>query len=388
MPTETIRRGTLRWRAVVKIAGKIVASCWFGSGPKEERKAIIWERDKRRELVEALNSHPVPTPLAWAVSYLEDVQRRRCTKTLSEKRGAMTKLLETIADAGLTEITPGFALKLLQAQCDTRSGNSANRDRKNLAAAWTWGRKFMEGFPLGTENPFLAVERFPEKRTPRYVPEEEDFWKVLEAAEGQNRVMLLAYLLTAARREELFRLKWEDVDFRSSRIRLYTRKTKDGSWREDWLPLLPDLRAALQWWKAERPYKTEHVFTCLDDSPSPHHQPGEPYRSRQHFMETMCRRARVKQFGLHAIRHLRAVMLYRSGARLHEIQKWLRHENASTTERYLKRLGLDLDRLREAAMREGGKVVPFPLMQKASEDANFGGSLGDIRRDIRRATVN
>ncbi|OGR37742.1 MAG: hypothetical protein A2051_06870 [Desulfovibrionales bacterium GWA2_65_9] len=386
MPTETMRRGTLRWRAVVKMEGKIVASRWFDSGRKEERKAILWERDKRRELLESQTLQTVPLPLAWAVSYLEDAQRRRCKKTVTEKRSAMSKLLEFIGEASLAEITPGVALRHMQAQCDCRSGNSANRDRKNLAAAWVWGRRFMEGFPAGVENPFLAVERFPEKRTPRYVPPENDFWRVLEAAQGQNRVMLLAYFYTAARREELFRLKWEDVDFGTHRVRLYTRKTKGGSWRADWLPLLPELRPALLWWRDERPYKTEHVFTCLDDSPSPHHSPGEPYRSRQHFMATMCRRAEVKPFGLHAIRHLRAVTLYKAGARLHEIQKWLRHENASTTERYLKSLGLDLDGLREVAMRDGGgKVLPFPQTHKASVASSFGGFAGDIHKDIHRA---
>lgn len=362
MPTQTLRRGKTRWRAVVKTGGKIVASKWFGSGPKEYKAALLWEESWKREELKSETLLKEPEPLAWAVSYLEDAKRRCAGRTFWEKRTAMAKLLEHIGEGRtLAEITPRVALGFLQGQADTRSGHAANRDRKNLAAAWKWGRKFMDGFPA-VDNPFLAVDKFPEERSPRYVPPEEDFWRVLEVAQGQDRVMLTAYLYTAARREELFRLKWADVDFKNNTLRLFTKKTRGSSWRADCLPILPELRQALVWWWDARPYKTaEHVFTCLEDTPSKNHVPGGPFKSRQHLMPRLCKRAGVKPFGFHAIRHLRAVMLYKGGALVHEIQLWLRHESASTTERYLKSLGLDLNRLREAATRNAGpaKVIAF-----------------------------
>jgi integrase len=77
-------------------------------------------------------------------------------------------------------------------------------------AAWNWGIKYL-GLP--TDNPCL-VERFPEIKQPRYVPSEKDFWKVYKAAwTEQDAIMLLSYLHLAARKSELFRLKWVDVDF-------------------------------------------------------------------------------------------------------------------------------------------------------------------------------
>lgn len=362
MPTETLRRGKLRWRAVVKIECRIVASKWFGSGPKERRAAILWEEAWKREMARGRTSSPEPAPLAWSVAYLEKARLRYAKKTYWEKKTALDKLMVHVEGLRLSQITPGVAEDFLAGEARARSGNVANRDRKNLATAWGWGRRFMDGFPKEEENPFQAVETFAEQRKPRYVPPQEDFWAVLGLAQGQDRVMLLAYLYTAARKDELFRLKWEDLDFRRNRVRLYTKKTRDGSWRADWLPLLPELKPALQWWEEARPYKaSEHVFVCLDDSPSPNHKPGERFVSRQHFMPRMCARAEVKPFGLHAIRHLRAVMLYEGGARLHEIQQWLRHESAGTTERYLKSLGLDINGLAEAAINAGraGKVIPF-----------------------------
>lgn len=49
----------------------------------------------------------------------------------------------------------------------------------------------------------------------------------------------------AARRGELFRLRWDDVDFGHARVRLSTRKRKDGSLEYDWLPLTDILYDAL-----------------------------------------------------------------------------------------------------------------------------------------------
>jgi integrase len=90
--------------------------------------------------------------------------------------------------------------------------------------------------PLPGPNPCL-VDKMPEERQPRYVPPEEDFWKVFEIAEGQDRVMLITLLHLAARRSEIFRLTWSDIDFGNNRVRLWTRKRTDGTYEYDWLPI-------------------------------------------------------------------------------------------------------------------------------------------------------
>jgi integrase len=121
---------------------------------------------------------------------------------------------------------PGAILKYLNSQTLKRTGNAANKDRKNLIAAWNWAVRYLPGWPR--ENPFTLTERQKGEEHPRYIPPVEDFWKVLDRTDGQDRVMLLAYLHTAARKHELFDLLWEDVDFERHRIRLWTRKRKGG----------------------------------------------------------------------------------------------------------------------------------------------------------------
>ena len=194
-------------------------------------------------------------------------------------------------------------------QKEARSGYAANKDRKNLVAAWNWGMKYMKP-PLPGPNPCL-VDRMPEKRHPRYVPPEEDFWKVYDVAEGQDRVLLLVFLHLAARRGEIFRLTWSDIDFGTNRVRLWTRKRMDGTYEYDWLPMTRELRESLRWWWEHRPIKDQpSVFLCLDETEFCREHYGKPFKYRLHLMRRLCDRAGVKPFGFHAIRHLSASMLY------------------------------------------------------------------------------
>jgi integrase len=193
--------------------------------------------------------------------------------TFSEKKSAFARFYK---DTGLPpeflvqDLTITICRTFLLKQTKKRSGYAANKDRKNLATAWHWGFDNMENWPKGV-NPFLSVKKFPEERQPRYVPPEEDFWKAYDqAAEGQDKVMLLAFLHLAARRSEVFHLKWQDVDFVNNRVCLWTQKREGGHKEFDWLPMTPDLRQAFLRWREERlkqqTIDKEHIFVCLDQT--------------------------------------------------------------------------------------------------------------------------
>ncbi len=259
-------------------------------------------------------------------------------------------------------ITGRIAKAFLQKQFVSRSGYAANKDRKNLVTAWNWGRDYYEWWPTDL-NPFQMIKKFPEIRSPRYVPPESDFWKAFEAAiDHQDRVMLLTFIMTAARRGEVFKLKIHDVDFENDRVGLWTRKRMGGTLEYDWLPMTSDLRSELLGWIEIRlshstPDK-EHVFVCLRTGVCEHDHYGLPFLYRQHFMKALCENAGVKHFGFHAIRHLTASILYRKGYSVGYIQEVLRHKNPNTTVRYLKTLGLE--RVRKAledGIKRPGKVI-------------------------------
>jgi integrase len=60
-----------------------------------------------------------------------------------------------------------------------------------------------------------------------------------------------------------------------------------------------------------------------------------PYKERKLIMKTLCKKAGVKYFRYHALRHLGASILDRAGVNLGSIQRLLGHENRTTTEIYL-----------------------------------------------------
>lgn len=251
---------------------------------------------------------------------------------------------------------PGQVLDYLQSQAEGRSGYAANKDRKNLVAAWNWGIKYL-GLPQ--PNPCL-VDRFPEERHPRYVPPEEDFWAVWEVAEDQDKVILAVALYLGARRGEIFRLTWADIDFGQRRARLGTRKRQDGSLEYDWLPMTDELASQLSWWRENRPIRnTVHVFVCSEETPFCQSYYGQPFQYRQHFMRKLCERAGVKAFGLHAIRHLTASILYQQGQPVSIIQAVLRHKSPNTTTRYLRSLGVEETRSALEGLNRSAKVVEF-----------------------------
>lgn len=299
-------------------------------------EAKQWEVEKKQQLKRrprttasnpALEIHTISL-LELANRYLDYSAVKHSTKTYKEKKLAFRNLFQSISpDTDVTKLHKGIVLDHFKRQSIARSGYAANKDRKNLVAAWNWAIDYIENFP--ESNPFKTL-RFSEIRKPRYIPPLEDFWKVYNAAESrQDQLMLLCYLHLAARRNEIFTLRWEDINFKDKIIRLYTRKRRDGSLEYDWLPLTDQLYNELKAYNKEKPDE-EWVF--------PNPQNGIPYVTRLKWMRRICAAAGVKPFGLHSIRHLTASILVANNISLVETQQILRHKNLTTTQRYIHNL--------------------------------------------------
>lgn len=334
MPTKVEKNGKAMWFARVQKQG-LIRSKYL----RTRAEALAWEAEQReldwtKTHTDCLTIHDLAT------QYLDDVKGRFAPKTYWEKKKVFKELFKMLDPKTLaTSLQPKQILDFLTEQFDKRSGVCANRDRKNLVAAWNWGMKYL-GLP--GPNPASIVDKFPEERKPRYVPPEEDFWKVYDIAEDQDKVMLAVVLYTAARRGEVYRLGWEDVDFQKNRIRLSTKKRQNSSLEFDWLPMASELRRLLRDWWERRTFKdSPWVFVNENEMAAHSIRLGQPFTTRRTFMPNLCKKAGIKPFGFHAIRHLTASILYRQGYALSVIQAVLRHQSATTTTKYLKSLGLE-----------------------------------------------
>jgi len=382
MPYLVAKRGVKRYQANVMVKGIRRQKLFPDRSRRSLADAIEWEEQEAARIRHRLETGTAYLDIEkWADEYLDFAEKEFVKKTFEGKQAACRRFSE---HSGIQPDDPIDAMArvvcraFLKKQNLARGGNAANKDRKNLAAGWNWGKdNYEEDWPE-IPNPFEAVKKFKEKRHPRYIPPEDDFWAAYSVTVDQDRVMLLAYLHLAARKRELFRLTRSDLDFSNSRVRLWTRKRKDGQLDYDWLPMTTELEAALRWWVKELveipDWDGEHVFINLNPNKPNLPYYGTAFRQRRAFTQRLCKQASVRYFDYHAIRHLTAIILYKAGYSVGHIQTVLRHKNPTTTERYLKRLGLELVRdPMETGLRLPARVISFkPLKtEKTSKTANF-----------------
>lgn len=340
MPTLLKKMGNA-WQARVFADGKQIASKIFPSGKKggpEWREAKEWEEQQKTQYLAGVKTlSDFDLLLAWGEGFLEHTKRTTSPKDLAEKTRIMKAFFVYCRQSGIKrieDVTPPKVYSFLFGICDTKGGNVANKYRKRLMTAWTWGIDFVEGFPQGG-SPFKKVKTFPGVKKERYVPSEEDVIKVMGEAKGQDFVMLMAFYYTGARANEIFRLTWSDIDFTTNMIRLTDRKTKGKGMRERFLPMHAELVKALKWWKGARPCTVNNVFMRVD-----HHAGlGQPFTARAQLMPKLCERAGVKPFGFHALRHKAAAVIFTNGG-LNAAQELMGHNRATTTDGYVRSAGL------------------------------------------------
>ena len=302
----------------------------------------------------------------WATRYLDHSKVTDTLKTYKEKKAMFREFFKHIdPNLSVHALEPGDVLKYIEDQKNKRTGNAANKDRKNLVAAWNWGMIYHKP-RLPQPNP-CKVKKMPEKRKPRYVPPEQDYLTVYSTAEGQNKIMVFYTYALALRRGEVFRTLITDLDLHGDKVRIWTRKREDGTLEYDWIPIPPELKKAIVWWLENRPIKDhEYLFYCLEDKPHVGINFGKQFVERKDFMNRLCKKAGVKQFGFHGLRHLRATTLYHQGKSVAAIQTLLRHRNPNTTVKYLRSLGLDVmnEELKDLFLQNGKSLTFEPEKMK------------------------
>jgi integrase len=170
-------------------------------------------------------------------------------------------------------------------------------------------------------NPAARIKYFSIEKKKKYIPPVKDVQKVLAVAQPKQKLYLFAIISTLARVNEINKLKWEDVhdDF----LILRTRKSKNSDLTERVIPLNQTLRDVLK----AMPKVGEYVFCHVVN--------GKPYQYRSKLLKQACKKAKVKEFGYHSLRHYGASKLADSGVPITVIQALLGHQRTTTTDIYL-----------------------------------------------------
>ncbi len=144
---------------------------------------------------------------------------------------------------------------------------------------------------------------------------------LVKACDIHLRPIVVTALNTGCRRGEILSLKWDNVDMKHGFI-LLDNKTKTGKRRE--IPINATLRDVLQ--SITRRLDVTYVF--FDTAT------GKPYQGVDRSFNTACRKAGIRDFHFHDLRHTFASLLVMNGVDIQTVAKLLGHSNLTMTLRY------------------------------------------------------
>jgi hypothetical protein len=183
---------------------------------------------------------PAFSALSLAAShYLDFAERRFARKTYQYKKMILKKLVEHLGDREMEGVRPVQVQEFLLTRPSNHNFNVAH---KQIGAFWNYAVKTMN---LPVANPNKDIDRMPERDFIKYIPPQKDVLALLTAA-GEHRPMLQVIIGTLSRIDEVLRMRWPDVNFKTRSVRLWTRKNKDGSWRHRDIPMNESLLEVLK----------------------------------------------------------------------------------------------------------------------------------------------
>lgn len=150
----------------------------------------------------------------------------------------------------------------------------------------------------------------------RYLTRQE-IERLYESSPDHLKPIILTALLTGMRKGEILSLKWEDIDFDQGVI--FVRDSKNGEMRE--IPINDQLMLTL---KGEK-FKSPYVFAKED---------GKHRISIRTAFKKAVKRAKIKDFRFHDLRHTFASHLVMSGVDLMTVKELLGHKTINMTLRY------------------------------------------------------
>lgn len=321
------------WRYDFTHNGIRYTNAWF----KTKTKAKEAEAQRKEEIQSPKRESETPTVMGFLGLVNRRLDQVKAYNSASHYRDHIymaRRWVKKWKDMSCGEIS----MDLIQSYILKRSRVSAytaNKDLRLLRALFNFGIKRRWVLNNPTQGmPFLPVE----KRI-KYVPSKEDALRVIMAADSDTQDYLWAIKESMARMSEINRLSWPDVNFEQRYIVLYTRKKKGGHLTPRKVPMTNKLFQVLSHRFEHRDKGKSWVFWHRYWDRKKKEWVKGPYKERKRIMKSLCRKAGVRYFRYHPLRHLGASILDHANVNLGSIQRILGHENRSTTEVYLHSIG-------------------------------------------------
>lgn len=313
------RHGALTPEKAREAAEKALAAAQLGEDPQADKAA------KREEL----------TVSELCDLYLvEGVATKKASTVYIDRTRVARHIKPTIGRLKVSDVERSDVERMMR---DVAEGRTRHPD-----APWVRGGRAAAARAVGllsgifafavvrkmrADNPASGVDRFRDVRRERFLSPSElgrlgDTLTAMEAAGADWRPITIVRLLalSGARKNEIARLRWSEVDAERGFLRLEDSKTGQKTVRVG-APVL-ELLAAL-------PRAKGAVYAFPD-----HADPSGPYRQLDWAWVGIRKRADMADLRLHDLRHSFASVGLASGQTLPLIGKLLGHAHVATTSRY------------------------------------------------------
>lgn len=264
-----------------------------------------------------------------------DTSAKKETTRHTEK-GFLKWWANAIGDYALSQVTPA----LISQQLNILKNEGVRRGNGNIDNSKTKSRRTLKyyrdildkAFKKAVQlrwvaaNPFDEVDRITKLNNERirFLDNDERARLLKACKESSNKylyIIVIFSLATGARKSEIMKLTWKDVDFERNVAVLY--KTKNGETRA--LPVVAYLKELLQELYKNRREDTTLIFPRKD---------GQKPVSIRKAWDTSLKKAEVEDFRFHDLRHCAASYLAMNGATLAEIAAVLGHKTLAMVKRY------------------------------------------------------
>ena len=324
---RTAKNGTVTHRVKVRLRGQPVQSASFSSLTKAKQWGTQTEAAIREgryfQTVEAKRH-----TLAEAIERYEQ-EKLHDMRAKDARKQQLDYWKAELGTLSLADVTPAIVKERMASLADNpsqrtgkpRSASTLNHYRQALASVMTEAVKTWEWLEV---SPMHRVGKKAEPRGRiRYLSDDERERLLSACKESANSDLYLAVLLaltTGGRQAETMGATWAQIDL--SRATLQLEETKNGSRRA--LHLVAPVLALLK--ERVRRIDTDLVFPSKVN-------PKQPVDLRTPW-ETALKRADIKGFHWHDLRHTFASMAAMNGATLPELAALLGHKTLAMVQRY------------------------------------------------------
>ncbi len=278
--------------------------------------------------------------------FLEKYSKRGLEKTTMGKYSYAVELVRSyfadkkLLDQPINKVRKAHIENLLEENKQQRKWG--NRQYNNIKKFIYTVFEYLRKKEIIEKNPVEFIESLKSKSKKHKYYDKQLFPKVTAIIKANDPYLWCAvqfvYYLCVRSEKELAAIKVGDIIEDGELFAFRAEATKSG--RDELIPIDPNLKEVMKEMGLFKAKKTDYIFSIKG---KPDSQPfGKNYFAKK-FRVIRKLAGLTEEHTIYSWRHTRAVHLAKAGAKLIDIMKLMRHNDISTTAKYIRSLGLDID---------------------------------------------